>query len=126
MSIEMNTYEGTCRYCGNIQPVMAMDQNDADEKISEECSCGGAELEKRKKRLLQNLQETVGADAVNFGYSQVSPEQEELITSMALDVLHGRIESASCKFGGTSISIRSTGDKVKIQRTDTRKSEKSA
>lgn len=124
--IEMNTYEGTCRYCGNIQPVMAMDQIDADEQISEKCSCGGAELEKRKKRLLQNVQETVGKDAVNFGYSQVSVEQEELITSMALAVLHGWIDSASCRFGGTSISIREAGEKVKVQRTDTKKSERSA
>lgn len=124
MSVEMNTYEGTCRYCGNIQPVMAMDQIDADEKISEECSCGGAELEKREKRLMQNLQETVGKDAVNFGYSQVSPEQEEIINRMALSVLHGWIDSASCRFGGTSLSIKG-GEKVKVQRTDTKKSERS-
>lgn len=86
----------------------------------------GAELEKRKNRLLQNVQETVGKDAVNFGYSQVSKEQEELITGMALAVLHGWIDSASCRFGGTSISIREAGEKVKVQRTDTKKSERSA
>lgn len=123
--IEMNTYEGVCQYCGNIQPVMAMDQTDANTKISEECSCGGAELEKRKKRLLQNLQETIGKDAINFGYSQVSSEQEELINRMALAALHGWIDSAACKFGTTSISIRG-GEKVKVQRTDTKKSERSA
>lgn len=86
----------------------------------------GAELEKRKKHLLQNLQETVGKDAVNFGYSQVSPEQEELITDMALVVLHGWIDSASCKFKGTTVTVKEVGGKVKIQRTDTRKAEKSA
>ena len=121
--IAMNTYEGVCQYCGNIQPVMALDQTDANTKISEECSCGGAELEKRKKRLLQNIRETVGKDAVNFGYSQASPEQEELIIGMALAALHGWIDSAVCKFGGTSVSIRG-GEKVKVQRTDTKKSER--
>lgn len=39
--MEMETYQGVCKYCGEIQPVMAMDQIDANEKISEECSCGG-------------------------------------------------------------------------------------
>ena len=26
----MREYEGVCSYCGNIQPVLAMDQEDAD------------------------------------------------------------------------------------------------
>ena len=126
MTVEMNTYEGVCKYCGNVQPIMAMDQTDANEKISENCDCGGAELERKKQLLLQNIKKTIGRECVDFGLRQVSKEQEELITGMALAVLHGWIESASCKFEGTTVTIKETGGKIKLQRTDTKKAERSA
>ena len=45
----MKEYEGVCSYCGNIQPVLAMDQEDADLIITRQCDCGAAEREMQKK-----------------------------------------------------------------------------
>lgn len=117
--MEMDTYQGECKYCGNIQPVMAMDQIDANEKISEECSCGGAELERRQDTLMKNIRETVGEEAPSFGFSQVTPEQEELIRELAMSVLHGKISAVSLKIGSTRISISGIGE-ITIKRTDTK------
>lgn len=124
--IEMNTYEGECKYCGNIQPIMAMDQTDADEKISEDCTCGGAERERRKTVMIQNLENVIGKNAGESGFKQVEPEQEGIITEMALNVFHGILRSANCKIGNSVINITNTAGKVKIKRTDTRKAEREA
>lgn len=113
----MGTYQGTCKYCGNTQLIMAMDQIDADEKISEECSCGGAKLERRKEALLQNIKQIVGKEAPNSGLSQVTTDQEQLITDLALGVLHGKIEAATIKLAGLKVSVSGV-EKVKIRRTD--------
>ncbi len=124
--MEMDTYEGVCKYCGETQPIMAMDQMDANEKISEQCACGGAEMERRKNRLLENVKETAGAEAANFGHKQLAPEQEKLIEEMALAVFHGHAAKVTCKFEGTTITAWEAGGKVKLQRVDAKKTERSA
>lgn len=118
--MEMSTFEGRCKYCGEIQPIMAMDQLDADAKISEQCSCGGAEMERKEAALLENLKNTIGAGAPENGFTRVDPEQEDLITNMALAVLHGNLRQVSCKIKGATISVIRTPEKVKVKRTDTK------
>lgn len=115
----MDTYQGRCEYCGNIQPVMAMDQIDANKKISEECSCGGTVLERRKNALLKNIEKVIGKEAPNYGLAQVTEEQKELVTNLALATLFGKIEAATVKMDNLKVSI-SGAEKVKIKRTDTR------
>lgn len=51
----MDTYQGTCKYCGNIKPIMAESQEAADERVSDECLCGSKRLEKIKARLMANI-----------------------------------------------------------------------
>lgn len=118
--IEMNTFEGKCKYCGEIQPIMAMDQIDADEKISEKCSCGGAEMDRKEAALLENLKNTIGKGAPENGFTSVDPKQEDLITNMALAVLHGNLRQVTCKIKGATISITRTTGTVKVKRTDTK------
>lgn len=36
-NLSMENYEGVCRFCGDIMPVLAMDQQAADECISIGC-----------------------------------------------------------------------------------------
>lgn len=124
--IEMSTYEGVCKYCGSIQPIMAMDQTDADEKISMECSCGGAELERRLNCLKQNIKMIAGEEAVEFGYRPLSEDQEQLVEDMAFAVFHGKAEKITLKIENVNISIKDADGRVKIQRSDTNKTERSA
>ena len=118
--ITMNTYEGECKYCGNIQPIMAMDQTDADEKISEQCECKGAEREREKEMLLQNLEDMIGESAIESGFHPVEPEQKEILENMALAVFYGKLKSVSAKIGGSTISIVRAADKTKIKRAETK------
>lgn len=124
--IEMDTYEGVCKYCGSIQPIMAMDQADANEKISEQCSCGGAERERRLNCLKQNIKMIVGEKAPESGYRQLGPDQEELVETMAFAVFHGKAEKITLKIENVNISVKDADGRVKIQRSDTNKTERSA
>lgn len=46
----MNTYEGTCRYCGEMKLIIAESQEAADNLISAGCSCGGADEDQKIKK----------------------------------------------------------------------------
>lgn len=118
MERTMQMYEGVCKYCGTIQLVLAMDQIDADEKISECCQCDGAEVEKKRIQLLENLNLTIGDGCVEQGFKRVSNEQETLITEMALAVLFGKLDKAVCQIGSTVITISTTSEKVKVKRVE--------
>lgn len=118
MERTMDTYQGICKYCGQIQPVMAMDQTDADQKITECCNCDGAKHEKKKQQLLENLDYTIGEGAANMGFKRVSEGQESLITEMAMAVLEGKLEKATCQIDSTVITITMSSDKCKVKRMD--------
>jgi len=79
--IEMSNYEGTCRYCGEIQPILAVDQMDADVRISEKCSCGGYRREKRHTAMEDNIQAMFGAGCDGTLFKAVTEEQLDLINA---------------------------------------------
>lgn len=49
MKDETMIYEGICKYCGQITPVLANTQKEADMLVTEECDCTGADAKKRKE-----------------------------------------------------------------------------
>lgn len=118
--IEMMTLEGVCRYCGNMQPVMAADQIDADNKISEACSCGGEEKEKRRLRVLENIETIAGEAAANMGFNAVDADILYWLKRAGEMILDGGMDKASAEVDGTKIviTINSKGD-VKIKRSRT-------
>jgi len=116
----MQVFDGRCKFCGRIQPIMAMDQIDANEKITDECPCGKAVMERKEKSLYQKLSFAIGDDAEKAGLQRVSPEQEELITKAALAVLYEVMDKVTFKVDGMTVSITGSAEKVKVKRDDKR------
>ncbi|MDD2218242.1 MAG: hypothetical protein PHX63_07435 [Eubacteriales bacterium] len=112
----METYQGICRYCGEIQPVMAVDQVDADNKISDTCACGGATTEKRRKAMNKNIEKICGSGAVGCGFYEVEPYTREIINKAAEAVLLGHISAAGLELEDSTLSIKETKGKTRIQR----------
>nr|WP_315022935.1 hypothetical protein [uncultured Aminipila sp.] len=106
--IEMYTHDGICRFCGNIQPVLAVDQIDADNKISDSCSCGGAAKERQWNGILKNIDQLLGDKAVERGFVQAQPEQIELVKHAAHEILESNIGSARMSIENTTVSITVT------------------
>lgn len=104
----MCTHQGVCKYCGNVQPVLAADQIDADNKISDSCLCGGAAKEKQWNGILKNIDQLLGEKAVERGYVQAYPEQIELVKHAAHEILESRIGSVRMTIENTTVSITVT------------------
>ena len=112
----MSLFEGTCKYCGSVQPIMAADQIDADEKVSDDCECGGAELDNKRKAMYKNLDAVCGEDAVKAGMAPLDEEQMEIAKYVGNAVLKGQLTSASLKINNTTLSFNIALDKLKVSR----------
>lgn len=118
--IEMMAMEGRCRYCGTIQPVMAADQIDADNKISADCSCGGSAREKKRLQILDNIDAIAGEDAASMGFSSVHGDTLLWLKRAGEMILDGIVDKIGVEIDGTKITIAITGKgDVKIKRSQT-------
>ena len=116
--IEMANFEGVCKYCGNMQPILAADQIDANLKISETCKCKGYLKEKQHDRMLKNIDQTFGAECQQFGLLPVSTGQLAAITDAAELVFKETIQmTAIGLFGSTAKISKSAKGAIKIERT---------
>ena len=46
-----DTYEGICRYCGQMQSIIAESQEAADSAVTRNCDCSGSTLAKRDEMI---------------------------------------------------------------------------
>lgn len=117
----MKEYEGICKYCGNIQPVLATNQEAANLIITERCDCGGAEREQQKNKMIENIESICnGRDS---GMPQMGEELTQKVISLALLVFDGTAESITVETGKTKIKIARSSGKIKVSRTMNRKLE---
>lgn len=115
----MNTYEGVCRYCGNIEPVMAGSQEEADNIISKTCTCSGAVLADRQEQLIQNLEMTIGPACEDAGFDAFEAELVSAISIIARFVLIDSLQSVTVTHGNTTLKITiNTKGQVKVSRAE--------
>lgn len=115
----MDTYQGTCKYCGDIKPIMAQSQDAADERVSNECACGGAKLEEIKARLMANIN-FISRKNEEKALSQLTEEQVKILKRVGAEIVNGNIEKAVFDFGSSKVTIWNAGEKYKIKRNTTR------
>ncbi|WP_251612977.1 hypothetical protein [Senimuribacter intestinalis] len=115
----MDTYQGMCKYCGEIKPIMAESQDAADERVSNECSCGGAKLEGIKARLMANIN-FISRENKDKALSQLTEEQVKMLKRAAIEIISDKLDKAIFNFGSSKVTIWSTGEKFKVKRTATR------
>lgn len=115
----MDTYQGTCKYCGDIKPIMAESQEAADERVGNECACGGAKLEEVKARLMANIN-FISRKNEKKALSQLVEEQVKLLKRTAAEIVDGNCYKAVFDFGGSKVTIWEAGGKYKVKRTTTR------
>lgn len=109
------TYEGTCKYCGSMQPILAVSQEEADNLISRTCSCDGAAEEERVDRICKNAEEiSKGLEA---------PIKDILATIGCL-VQQGVMNKATFKVENVTLTVSiNANDQVKFKRKETSEKE---
>ena len=107
----MDTYQGTCKYCGETKPIMEESQDAADERVSNKCSCGGAKLEKIKARLMANI-DFISRKNEEKALSQLSEEQVKMLKRAAIEIKSDKHDKAIFDFGSSKVNSCSTGEKI--------------
>ena len=120
-----------CRYCGQSK-LMQVDAELTDEQLEEqvtlECSCKlGREYRARiedEKKTEQMVRDTMAITYELLG--EDLPELENLINDVIPKMVEKNIEKASFSVGKVRVSIKYSGDEIKISRTETNKCEDKA
>lgn len=120
-----------CRYCGQSK-LIQLDEDLTDEQLEEkvtlECNCKlgreyRAKIEDEKKT------EQMVRDTMAITYELLGddlPELENLINDVIPKMVEKNIEKATFSVGKVKVSIRYSGDEIKISRTETNKCEDKA
>lgn len=117
--MEFDIFEGVCRYCGEINPIMAADQRDADLKISDKCSCGGVKIEKKIICLRKSIEEFCGNETKTANFAMVDRQVVEQLKNMGELVIKQKIQEITIKVNGETIKIKATqsyGAKIERKR----------
>lgn len=105
MGNEMQQYDGVCQMCGHIKPVLAIDQEDADNKITEQCDCGAADKIQQLKMMKQNLEATIGEKAMESGFPIVESSTKEIIEEVAQLIFDEKIGKATFVLEDSTVII---------------------
>lgn len=116
----MDTYQGICKYCGEQQPIMAEDQTDADEQVSNKCDCGGAAKEQIKAKLMSRIIYIAKGD-YDPTFTELSEPMIKILKTAGNDILEGMYGQIEFVAVDSKIKIWTDGEKYKVSRTGTRK-----
>ena len=110
----MNIYEGVCRYCGSMISIMADSQEEADQLVTEKCTCEASELDRKRDCLMKNIE-----DICENSQSMRAMEREEIDAVLLIgdQMFKADINSVQIGFDHSSIRIWKAGDKIKTKRT---------
>lgn len=111
----MGTYEGICKYCGNVQPIMASSQEEADMLISKACSCNGAEAEDKFDRICKNAKEITEG---------LEPAITDAMITLGRFIQYGIIDKVTIKVQDATLTISTNAhDQIKFKRKETAEKE---
>lgn len=117
----MKTFEGICKFCGSMQPVMAGSQEEANVLVSKSCTCAGAEWEEKKEKLRQAIDDVAGEGCTIYGLRPMSEPVVELLQDAGTQVMNGKISKVNVGVDGVNITINlSSKGQVKVKRTEGR------
>ena len=110
--------QGICKYCGQIQTVDAVDQDDANRKATLNCTCEGSDIERRRQNLHENIKAICGEQCEAYGLKVLKQDVELQIHDIAEFVLFRKIQSVTINVDNSTVKIsgNSKGD-VKVVRT---------
>ena len=117
----MTTFEGICKFCGSMQPVMAESQEEANVLVSKSCTCAGAEWEEKKEKLRQVIDDVAGEGCTIYGMRPMSEPVADLLQEAGMQVMNGKISKVTVGVDGVNITINlSSKGQVKVKRTEGR------
>ena len=109
-AVEMDSLYGTCRYCGQMKMVKAADKQDADIKVTKECTCPDARLERKRVQIRTMIMDLCGAGGAQRGFMELTDEQKNAVIMLAEMVESGRAISVSLRMADSAIKLSTDAD----------------
>ena len=117
------TMTGVCRYCGQVQTVVASDQEEADRLAMEGCNCESAIRHQRRKEAVQKIDMLRHMPEDQTGFRPVSEELCLVLKMLGEKMADGKMDSIALTAEGRRISMRLKQDSIKITQQKSIKSE---
>ena len=116
--IEMQTLYGACRYCGEQRIVNAADQEDANNKVTNQCACPDAMFHRKKRQIEGRLRSICcGEEAEAGNFMTYDDEQLTAVIQLAELVQRGKIASVQITAADSVLKLSITSDQaVKFSR----------
>lgn len=105
-----DTYEVICEYCGNPGIIIAESEEEAEEKFSKKCECGGFKRKQAFAKAQEDIYNLFAADAVSEEFKQM------LMYGLTL-AEKGVIEQLVIKSENYSGTVRCVENGYKVTRT---------
>ena len=114
---------GVCRYCGQVQTVVAQDQQEADRLAVESCNCEAAIRHQRRKMAVEKIEMLKTIPEEQTGFRPVSEELCMILKALGGEMADGKLDNVGLTAEGRRISMRMKQDSIKITQQKSVKSE---
>ena len=115
----MEKLVGVCRFCGQTMVTDEETQDLADREATLNCKCPGAEIERTKESVKEELDDLIGELAPDNGWEPVRPNVFNAVAKVSDCVVEGTITSATFRISETNLKIGRNKGKISVQRTKT-------
>ena len=116
--IEMDSFYGTCKFCGQMKMVDAADEEDANVKVTNSCSCPDARLMRKRKQIRTLITQICGEEGAKRGFEQLDSEQMTIVIQLAEMVESGHVISVNLRMADSAIKLSTNADGILKFRRD--------
>ena len=95
----MGMMVGVCAHCGQAHMVDSDTQPGADRIATHECTCEGAQVERRKRKAMRKLLDRMAAPKAVTGFDPMPEAAREAVEELAGYIFDGEIRSARVDTG---------------------------
>lgn len=109
--------KGSCRYCGRMEMVEAMDQEGADRIVTQLCACEDATKNRRRQEVREAIWDVCTAPKEESGMDPMPDERIGVVQDIGELVYLGKIGKATLEICGCNIRLqRNANDRLEIHR----------
>lgn len=108
--------EGFCPYCGQMQMVEAVTDEEANYKAMQNCNCDGSKKARSAGQCRDNIREICGTGANNYQMDVLDEEVIDALQELGNLVTKDNIESAVIRLADSTVTIKQTKEGVSVAR----------
>ena len=119
MPTKREAREGFCPYCGQMQMVEAVTDEEANYKAIQNCNCDGSKKARSAGQCRDNIREICGTGANDDQMDVLDEEVIDALQELGNLITYDNIESAVIRLADSTVTIKQTKEGVSVARKKT-------